>query len=96
MTEVGSLLAELQGALKALDRAKTARDTALGQWADLKTKGAASPSAAGRLPAALQMVRECDEKFSQCHAKVRELDGRLGQARARRAFEAATATSAAH
>lgn len=94
MTEVESLLAELRGALKALDRAKTERDTALRQWAELKTE-AASPWAAGRLPAALQKVRECDEKFLQCHAKVRELDGRLGQARARRVFAGAMATSVA-
>jgi hypothetical protein len=80
--DLETLLADLQTALVALDRANDIRNIKLHEWSRLKSDG--SEWARGRLPDALAELKKADADFERAGAEFRAADQALFAAHQRK------------
>ena len=74
---------ELQNALAELGRVERERNDCLSNWAELRTqltKGQSAPGLTHRFEAATTALREHDARLVEARKRVREADGKLGNA----------------
>lgn len=82
MSEFEQLLENHQRALRNYSAAMDRRNASLAAWADAKTNGA-------HVEEALAKYRASDDEFNHSRRQLDEASKQLGQAKARRVFEAA-------